>query len=109
MVTFQRVLTALIRWLDRTQRSHRSAAFLFAVVKKYTEDEAGLRAALLAYYGFLSVFPFLLVLTSIFNLLLHKDSDLGNQLTNGAVAYFPAIGRQLQNNIHGIAGSGFAL
>ena len=42
----------LLRWFDRWQRNRRSAAFAFAVVKKFGEDQAGNLAALIAYFGF---------------------------------------------------------
>ncbi len=95
--------------LDEYQRSHRGAAFVVAVIKKYSDDEAGHRAALLAYYGFLSIFPLLLVLTTVLKLLLHNNAELGNQVIHAATVYFPAIGRDLQQNIHAISRTGLAL
>ncbi|MBI1378563.1 MAG: ribonuclease BN [Frankiales bacterium] len=37
--------------------------FPYAVIKKYGDDEGGRHAALITYYGFLSLFPFLLLVT----------------------------------------------
>jgi uncharacterized BrkB/YihY/UPF0761 family membrane protein len=58
-------LDAPVRWLDRFQQEHQPAAFLFAVVKKFGDDRGGALAALLTYYGFLSLFPMLLVLFTL--------------------------------------------
>lgn len=109
MPSISRLIDRLVARIDRYQRSHRSAAFVVAVIKKYNDDEAGHRAALLAYYGFLSIFPLLLVLTTIFKLLLHNNSELGNEIIHAAVTYFPTIGRELQQNIHAISRTGAAL
>lgn len=50
----------LIDWLDSLQRRHRVLAFAWAVQKKFSDDRGGYLAALVTYYGFLSVFPLLL-------------------------------------------------
>lgn len=95
--------------LDHWQRRHAVPAFLYAVVRKYVDDEAGLRAALLAYYGFLSLFPLLLVLTTVFNIVLHNDSHLSDQIIRSALNYLPAVGRDLQQNVHTLDKTGIAL
>lgn len=95
--------------MDRAQRSRRAFGFMFAVAKKYNEDEGGHKAALIAYYGFLSLFPLLLVLSSVIALLAHGGHPVGGQLVRGAVDYFPVIGRDLEQNIHGLGKTGVAL
>jgi len=55
----------LVQALDDFQQRRRWLAFPVAVVKKYGEDQAGQKAALLAYYGFLSLFPLLLVAVTV--------------------------------------------
>src|SRR5262249_3278283 len=95
--------------IDRYQRRHHFAGFIHAVIRKYMEDEAGHRAALLAYYGFLSFFPLLLVLTTLLKLLLLGNSSFGQHVIQGATAYFPVIGEELQHDVHGIGKTGMAL
>ncbi len=109
MNILQRAADRLVVALDGYQQRHPSIGFLYAVVRKYIEDEAGHRAALLAYYGFLSLFPLLLVLATILKVLLHNNSPLGAQVLQGVFAYFPAIGHDLQQNIQGIGKTGIAL
>ena len=65
-------LKRLVGAVDDFQQRHRWLAFPVAVVKKYGEDQAGHRAALLAYYGFFSLFPLLLLLTSVLGFLLER-------------------------------------
>jgi membrane protein len=59
------------RRLDAVQRRHKWLAFLFAVIKKFGEDDAGSKAALIAYYGFFSLFPLLLVFTTVLGFVLN--------------------------------------
>ena len=50
-----------------------AAALLAAVVKKFGDDQAGQLAALIAYYGFVSLFPLLLVLVTMLGFVLQGD------------------------------------
>ena len=47
--------------LDRFQRRHRWAGLPLAVLWKFLDDEGTYLAALITYYGFLSLFPLLLL------------------------------------------------
>ncbi len=102
-------LNRRLRWLDRTQRSYRFTAFGFAVVKKYSDDQGGYHAALLTYYGFLSLFPTLLITTTGVQWLLHADSHLRQRVISSATNFFPIIGQQLQQNVHGFSKTGLPL
>lgn len=56
--------------LDRFQRRVPFVGFCYAVIKKYGDDAGGRLAALITYYGFLSVFPILLLaVVTVTNLL----------------------------------------
>lgn len=103
------ILKRIARRLDRFQQHHRAAAFSVAVVKKYGDDHGGYQAALLTYYGFLSLFPLLLVLTTLAQVLLRNESHLKSRIIEGATNYFPVLGTQLQQNVHGVGKSGWAL
>ncbi len=45
------------------------------VVKKFGEDQGGKHAALLAYYGFVSLFPLLLVSATVMAYALESDQE----------------------------------
>ena len=62
-----RVDAALSR-LDGARR-RRAQALVVAVLKRYSEDRANRQAALITFYGFLSVFPLLLLLVTFAALL----------------------------------------
>lgn len=102
-------LNRRLRWLDRTQRSHRFTGFGFALVKKYGEDQGGNNAALLTYYGFLSLFPIMLIITTIVQWSLRADSHLKQRVITSVTDFFPVIGEQLQVNVHGFSKTGLPL
>jgi YihY family inner membrane protein len=95
--------------LDAFQRRHHRISFAVATVKKYAEDEAGYKAALLSYYAFLSLFPLLLILTTIVKIAFGADSQLRRSIIDGATQYFPTMGNQLQQSLHSVGGTGPAL
>lgn len=84
-------------------------SFPIAVIKKYSEDEAGYQAALLTYYGFLALFPLILIVITISNKLLGNNPNVQQSVIHSVTNYFPVLGNQIASHIHGIGGSGFAL
>lgn len=86
--------------LDAFQQRHPAFGFPVAVLKKYGDDEAGHQSALLTYYGFLSLFPLLLVATSVIDLVTQHDLEMRARLLGDIKGYFPIIGDQLQANVH---------
>jgi membrane protein len=95
--------------LDAFQRRHRWAGFPLAVLYKYADDQGGYLAALITYYGFLSLFPLLLLLVTILGFALHGDPALQAKLLDSALAQFPLFGSQLRESVHARAGSGLGL
>ncbi len=102
-------LESLIDKLDAWQSRHHLTAFSYAVIKKYGEDDAGHKAALLTYYSFLSLFPLLLVLTTVTDILIGKHPHLEATVTRGLTNYFPSLGQQLSSHVHTLHGSGLVL
>ena len=92
------LIKKLVRRLDAYQQNHSSAAFAVGVAKKYVEDRGPSLAALLAYYGVLSVFPLLLVLFTILGLLFNHDPGLQHRVIHSALSQFPVVGRQLDGH-----------
>ena len=99
---------ALVPRIDSIQRRFRPTAFAFGVVKKFGDDRAGALAAELTYYGFLSIFPALLILTTVLGFVGNRsvsDSVIGTTLSR-----FPVIGEQIGKNVdHPLSGSGLGL
>lgn len=95
---------APLHLLDRLQRRHRALGFPIGVLKKYSDDGAGQLAALMAWYGFFSLLPLLLVLVTVLGYVLRGNRSLSEQIVRSAVGRFPVIGPELQvNALHGSA------
>jgi len=97
---------AQIKKVDDLQQRKRWLGFPFAVVKKFGDDQAGNLAALIAYYGFFSMFPLLLVFVTLLGMLLH-GSSLQTQIQNSVLNQFPVIGTELK--LGKLSGNGIAL
>lgn len=95
--------------LDVFQRRHKPMAFIFAVIKKYGEDDAGYKAALLTYYAFLSLFPLLLILATLTGFVAKSYPSVTQDIIKGATDYFPVLGTQLAEHVSGLRSTGFAL
>ncbi len=101
--------------LDRFQRRHPAAGFPLAVVYKYADDNGGYLAALIAYYAFVSLFPLLLLASTVLGFVLAGHPHLQKDLLGSALHQFPIVGQQLGDPKHlgggtvglivGIAGS----
>jgi len=75
----------VIAWADQLQRKHGVLGFPYAVVKKYGDDAGGREAALITYYGFLSIFPLLLLGVAVLSRVLASRPDLRERLINAVV------------------------
>lgn len=94
---------------DKFQRRHGALGFPLAVLKKYNDDEAGYQAAIITYYGFMSLFPLLLVFTSVLRIVLQHNPGVRERIVNSTYNFFPVVGTQLEHNIHGFGKNGLAL
>ena len=97
-----------VRRADDVQRRKPFLAFPLAVVKKFGEDRAGQLAALIAYYGFFSLFPLLLAFVTLSGMLFER-SDMQDRLVDAALSQFPVIGDQLRGNLQSLPDKGVAL
>ncbi len=102
-------MEVLIRRVDRFQQRHGVLGFPFAVLQKFGNDQAGSKAALIAYYGLFAVFPLLMLFTTILGYVLHNNDQLRKDLVESALGSFPIIGPQLQSQVHTLSGSAFAV
>ena len=64
---------------------------------------------MIAYYGFLSLFPLMLVLVTLLGMLLRNNPELQDAIQASALANFPVIGEEISKNVHSLRGSGLAL
>ena len=95
--------------LDAYQRSHHRLGFPLAVVYKFADDQGPYLAALITYYGFLSLFPLLLLLVTILGFVLEGDPQAQADVIDSALLQFPVIGAQLRENVQSLKGSDLGL
>ncbi|MFG2683597.1 YihY/virulence factor BrkB family protein [Streptomyces sp. NPDC048392] len=98
-----------LRRIDDFQRRHTFLGKPLAVLYKFADDQGMYLAALLAYYGFLSLFPLLLLLVSALAVLLENNPDMRQQVLDSALRNFPVLGDQLKQNVHSFQSNGVAL
>jgi uncharacterized BrkB/YihY/UPF0761 family membrane protein len=97
-----------IRGADRIQQRNRVAGFLFGVVKKFGDDRGPQLAVLLTYYGFMSLFPLLLIFTTILGYI--GNEHLSDSVLGTTLAQFPVFGQQIgKDAAHPLHGSGIGL
>ncbi|MBV9807192.1 MAG: YihY/virulence factor BrkB family protein [Solirubrobacterales bacterium] len=80
-----------IRVFDRFQQAHKPWAFPMAVIRKFGNDQAGQLAALISYYAFFSIFPLLLVFTTILGFVLQGNNGVYEDVKNSVLGHFPGI------------------
>jgi uncharacterized BrkB/YihY/UPF0761 family membrane protein len=74
------------------------------VIYKFFDDQGNYLAAILTFYAFLSIFPLLLLATSILGFILDGNPRLQEQILDSALGQFPIIGTEL-GRPDGIQGS----
>jgi YihY family inner membrane protein len=98
-----------VRRADRFQQRHGVIAFPWAVAQKFGNDQAGGKAALMAYYGLFALFPLLLLLATVLGFALSGDPALRERLIDSALGQIPVIGEQLRSQVHPLEGNTAAL
>lgn len=90
------------RRIDVVQQRHTPTAFVFGVIKKFGDDNAGTLVSSLAHSGFGTIFPLLLFLVTILGLVVGSHASLNHQILHSAVSQFPIVGNDLAKNIHSL-------
>src|ERR1700678_3547852 len=91
--------------IDAYQQRHSWSVLPLAVGYKFADDQGTYLAAQITYYGFVSVFPLLLVLATFLGYALHDSPHFQRQVLDSALAQFPVVGDQIARNIHSFHGS----
>jgi membrane protein len=85
----------VLRAVDEYQQRHAWLGFPIAVWKKFGDDQAGNLAMLVAWFAFVSIFPLMLVLVTVLDIVLKNNPDLQHRLLNSALSQYPLLGQQL--------------
>jgi uncharacterized BrkB/YihY/UPF0761 family membrane protein len=70
---------------------------------------SGRNASVLAFFGFLSIFPLLLVATTVLGFVLEDDPDLQQRIIDGALDDIPVLGQTLAEDPASLSGNIWAL
>ena len=95
--------------MDELQQRHAWLAFPVAVWKKFGDDQAGNLAALIAYSALVAIFPLLLVLVTVLDIVLKNDPARQKKVADYALANYPVIGTDLEHSIGHLSQTGIAL
>ena len=71
----------------------------------WRKHQSGRNASLLAFFFFLSIFPLLLVATTILGFVLQDNPDLQQRIVNGSLDNIPVLGQQLADDPSSLDGS----
>jgi uncharacterized BrkB/YihY/UPF0761 family membrane protein len=96
------VLKRSARKLDAIQQRHTAPAFVLGVVKKYGDDNAGDLAVQLTFAMFVTIFPLMLLLLTILEVVLAGDPSARARVLGSVFGQFPIVGQQFAHNIHGL-------
>src|ERR1700742_5259346 len=99
----------VIKRVDRFQQRLPGLSFVVAVWRKFSDDQAGNLAALIAYYAFVSIFPLLLILFTVLSIVLRDNQQLQDRVISSALADYPGFASLLQNSIKSFNETGPAL
>lgn len=92
-----KLVRSLVVAIDSWQRSNRLAGSVFGVVKKFGDDRANQYVVALGWYGFMSIYPLLLVVITVFGFI--GAASLGHHFVS-TLHQFPIVGSQF-NPQHG--------
>jgi uncharacterized BrkB/YihY/UPF0761 family membrane protein len=92
-----KLVRSLVVAIDSWQRSNRLAGSVFGVVKKFGDDRANQYVVALGWYGFMAIYPLLLVVITVFGFI--GAASLGHHLVS-TLHQFPIVGSQF-NPEHG--------
>lgn len=96
---------AAVTRIDGYQRNRPWLGLPLAVLYKFVDDQGNYLATIITYYGFVSLFPLLLLFVTIIGFLLRGNPALQRQLLDSALSQFPIVGQEIARSTHAITGS----
>jgi YihY family inner membrane protein len=82
-----------------------AADLALRVLEGFQQHRTGRNAALVSHYGFLSVFPLMVVLTTILGFVLQNRKDLQDDIIDSALGNLPFVGAQIAKDPASLRGS----
>ena len=102
-----------VHWTDlkfvKRLRQNRIGNVIVESAHGYQQHRSSNAAALIAYYGFLTLFPALLLATTVLGFVLDNNPALRADIVDTAIAQIPIIGREVLLETGGLSGSTLAI
>ena len=89
----------VIKSVDNWQQRFTPVGFVFGVVKKFGDDNGGVLVANLTYTAFVTLFPLLLVFTTILGLIAVYDPGFKTAAENAVADQVPVLGHTLTSQV----------
>lgn len=86
----------LVDRVDAFQQRHRVVGMPLSVVYKYVDDGGSQLAAQITYYAFVSLFPLLLLASTVLSFVLVGQPDLQQRVLDSALTQLPVVGDDLE-------------
>ncbi len=86
-----------------------TADLIVGTLDGFRRHLSGRNAAVLAYYGVLTIFPLLMAATTILGFILDGDVELQQRIVDSAFSQIPVIGDQIESQAGQISGNWWAL
>ncbi|HEX3090827.1 MAG TPA: YihY/virulence factor BrkB family protein, partial [Ilumatobacteraceae bacterium] len=90
----------------RLRARSRVADLIARTLEGYRNHRSGRNVALISHFGFLSVFPLMLVFTTVLGYVLQGNDELRTRIIDSALAQLPFVGQQIKTDpsqLHGDA------
>lgn len=87
----------------------RTADVAIHAAEGFRKHRSGRNAALIAHFGFLSVFPLFLVFTTVLGFVLQSHEQLREDIIDSALAELPFVGQQIADDPSKLQGSAIVL
>jgi membrane protein len=103
-----------VRWTEHSsvralRAKSRKADVAVRTAEGFRKHRSGRNAALIAHFGFLSVFPLFLVFTTVLGFLLQSREKLREDIIDSAMAQLPFVGKQIADDPSKLNGNAVVL
>lgn len=99
----------LVRTFDDFQQRVPVLAFPIGVIRKFADDRTSAWAALMTFYGFLALFPLLVIALTVLGHLAAADPELEQALLDGVLGQIPIVGDMIEEDVSALQAGGLGL
>jgi YihY family inner membrane protein len=98
-----------VQRFDRLQQRQPVLGLPIGVVRKFADDRASAFGALLTFYGFLAMFPLLVIGLTMLGRLAAADPEVEQALLDSVVGQIPVVGGMIEDDVSSLQAGGLGL